>query len=322
VNKKFEVDILSASNFTSFGFCMSGRKLLIPSYRYAFSGQEKNDEMIGDGNYLDFLYRGYDPRLGRFFSVDPLTSEYPELTPYQFASNNPIGNFEIEGLEGRPVNPNTYGSPAPTPGLQLQLPINTTVAGKIANKAVNPGFVINRAPQPKDCRTGACSNTKLNQRLVFDPNYVDGASGYSIGRYGLETAQLVSNISSNRSRVIGQPNVASTQANDLGAANISIAAAQRQVQANQAAGNILPSATNGAPGTIANSYESIIDIEILPVNLGGIKLGDAQVLQANLQAANPRAQVNIRQLAANSRSGIAYGSGELGVTVNIVTPSF
>jgi hypothetical protein len=133
---------------------------------------------------------------------------------------------------------------------------------------------------------------------------------------------LVSNISSNRSRVIGQPNVASTQANDLGAANISIAAAQRQVQANQAAGNILPSATNGAPGTIANSYESIIDIEILPVNLGGIKLGDAQVLQANLQAANPRAQVNIRQLAANSRSGIAYGSGELGVTVNIVTPSF
>ena len=44
--------------------------------------------------------RIYDPRLGRFLSVDPLTNEYPELTPYQFGSNNPIGNIDLDGLEG------------------------------------------------------------------------------------------------------------------------------------------------------------------------------------------------------------------------------
>jgi hypothetical protein len=32
-------------------------------------------------------------------SVDPLTPEYPELTPYQFASNRPIDGVDLDGLE-------------------------------------------------------------------------------------------------------------------------------------------------------------------------------------------------------------------------------
>lgn len=31
--------------------------------------------------------------------VDPLTKQYPELTPYQFASNSPIANIDLDGLE-------------------------------------------------------------------------------------------------------------------------------------------------------------------------------------------------------------------------------
>ena len=34
-----------------------------------------------------------------FMSVDPLTSKYPELSPYQFASNSPIMNIDRDGLE-------------------------------------------------------------------------------------------------------------------------------------------------------------------------------------------------------------------------------
>ena len=43
--------------------------------------------------------RIYDPRLGRFLSVDPITAQYPELTPYQFASNRPIDGIDLDGLE-------------------------------------------------------------------------------------------------------------------------------------------------------------------------------------------------------------------------------
>jgi hypothetical protein len=37
--------------------------------------------------------------------VDPLTKEYPELTPYQFASNTPIYAIDLDGLEacGNPI---------------------------------------------------------------------------------------------------------------------------------------------------------------------------------------------------------------------------
>jgi hypothetical protein len=44
----------------------------------------------------------YDPRIGRFLSVDPLSKSYPELTPYQFGSDNPVENIDLDGLEGVP----------------------------------------------------------------------------------------------------------------------------------------------------------------------------------------------------------------------------
>jgi hypothetical protein len=53
----------------------------------------------GDGLQQDYGMRIYDNRLGRFLSVDPITAEYPELTPYQFASNRPIDGVDQDGLE-------------------------------------------------------------------------------------------------------------------------------------------------------------------------------------------------------------------------------
>ena len=46
--------------------------------------------------------RIYNGRMGRFLSVDPITKQYPELTPYQFASNRPIDGIDLDGLEYTP----------------------------------------------------------------------------------------------------------------------------------------------------------------------------------------------------------------------------
>lgn len=43
--------------------------------------------------------RIYNPALGRFLSVDPLTSEYAYYTPYQFAGNSPIAFVDRDGEE-------------------------------------------------------------------------------------------------------------------------------------------------------------------------------------------------------------------------------
>ena len=79
---------------------MPGRKYTAGSgYRYGFNGKENDNEVKGEGNQQDYGERIYDPRLGKFLSVDPLMGEYPMLTPYQFGSNSPIAGTDRDGLE-------------------------------------------------------------------------------------------------------------------------------------------------------------------------------------------------------------------------------
>jgi len=60
---------------------------------------EKDDEIKGNGNSLDFGARIYDPRLGRWLSLDPLMSDFPDESPYTFAFNNPILLIDENGNE-------------------------------------------------------------------------------------------------------------------------------------------------------------------------------------------------------------------------------
>ncbi|SEC76511.1 RHS repeat-associated core domain-containing protein [Tenacibaculum sp. MAR_2009_124] len=69
------------------------------SYRYGFQGQEKDDEIKGEGNSVNYKFRMHDPRVGRFFAVDPLMSKYPHYSPYSFSGNKVIAFGELEGLE-------------------------------------------------------------------------------------------------------------------------------------------------------------------------------------------------------------------------------
>ena len=69
------------------------------SYRYGFQGQEKDDEIKGEGNSLNYTFRMHDPRVGRFFATDPLEKEYPHNSSYAFSENRVIDGIELEGLE-------------------------------------------------------------------------------------------------------------------------------------------------------------------------------------------------------------------------------
>ena len=61
-----------------------------------------NDKELFDDadiDWYDYGYRNYDAQIGRFPQLDPLTDDYPELTNYQYASNDPIANVDMDGLE-------------------------------------------------------------------------------------------------------------------------------------------------------------------------------------------------------------------------------
>ncbi|MEE9371693.1 MAG: hypothetical protein V3V00_01430 [Saprospiraceae bacterium] len=74
-------------------------KSYVGAYRYGFQGQEQDNEIKGNGNSVNFKYRMHDPRLGRFFAVDPLASSYPWNSTYAFSENRVIDAIELEGLE-------------------------------------------------------------------------------------------------------------------------------------------------------------------------------------------------------------------------------
>jgi RHS repeat-associated protein len=78
---------------------MPGRSDVYMSHRYGFNGKEMDNGVKGEGVQYDYGFRIYDARIARFLSVDPLTKSYPELTPYQFASNSPIAAIDLDGLE-------------------------------------------------------------------------------------------------------------------------------------------------------------------------------------------------------------------------------
>ncbi len=82
--------------FRDFSYSSQGQ---VNSYRFGFQGQEGDDEIKGEGNSVNYKYRMHDPRVGRFFAVDPLASKYPHNSPYAFSENRVVDGVELEGLE-------------------------------------------------------------------------------------------------------------------------------------------------------------------------------------------------------------------------------
>jgi RHS repeat-associated protein len=66
-------------------------------YRFGFNGMEKDNELKGIGNSLDFGARMYDSRVARWMSIDPSASKYPSLSPYNAFENNPISLVDRNG---------------------------------------------------------------------------------------------------------------------------------------------------------------------------------------------------------------------------------
>jgi RHS repeat-associated protein len=94
---------------------MPGRKFGNDN-RYGFNGKERDKDMNSLTAY-DYGFRIYNPAIGKFLSVDPLTQSYPWYTPYQFAGNKPIWCIDLDGLEET------------VPKIQISIPILTNAPG-------------------------------------------------------------------------------------------------------------------------------------------------------------------------------------------------
>ncbi len=158
----FLPDVLSYNDYYPYGMLLPKRHASDESYRYGFQGQEKDDELKGEGNSLNYTFRMYDPRIGRFFAVDPLEHLYPWYTPYQFSGNRVVDKIELEGLE----TANT-GTTSTTTKTQPKTDLKTDkgLQRKLAEQAAkNPSDKLDRKLTRK--RKDAISGVKM-RRLPF-----------------------------------------------------------------------------------------------------------------------------------------------------------
>ncbi|WP_083727795.1 RHS repeat domain-containing protein [[Flexibacter] sp. ATCC 35208] len=94
----YVAEVMSAGDYYPFGMGMGDRKWSLGGYRYGFNGKENDNEVKGEGNEIAFEARAYDSRVGKFLSIDPLTKNYPNNSPYIFGANNPVTFIDALGM--------------------------------------------------------------------------------------------------------------------------------------------------------------------------------------------------------------------------------
>ena len=96
---QYHAEVVSATGYEAFGFALPNRSFQSSNYGFGFQGKPKDDEIYGStGTSYDFGSRIYDPRAGRWLSLDPLARQYPNWSPYNFVMNSPIQLIDPNGM--------------------------------------------------------------------------------------------------------------------------------------------------------------------------------------------------------------------------------
>jgi RHS repeat-associated protein len=159
---------------------------------------EKDDEVKGEGNSYTTEFRQYDPRVGRWLSIDPKSTSIPWQSHYVSMDNNPIWlndpngdwipvelskaarkNGGIKKLEE--TFRNAYGLEIEVKRklfggykMQLSKTSNTDVEGEVAQQWVE---LLNRDSEAEG--VGETSGEKVKMKIYFVFNGVDH-DGYEV----------------------------------------------------------------------------------------------------------------------------------------------
>ncbi|MFV0149251.1 DUF1990 family protein [Empedobacter falsenii] len=132
-------------------------------YKYKYQGQERQEEL--GLNWDSFKWRNYDPAIGRFFNVDPITEKYVDWAPYVFSGNRVVDSRELEGLEpehflSRFNKPKDLSIKIPSANAPLQQYYTVIKDSKVSFNDFKEKF--NKSPQDILSNSKATFNSPVN----------------------------------------------------------------------------------------------------------------------------------------------------------------
>ena len=95
------LEIVEENNYYPFGLEHKGYNNVVngTDHKYGFGGKEEQNEL--NLGWIDITARNYDPALGRWMNLDPLTEQMTRHSPYNYAFDNPIYFIDPDGMAPR-----------------------------------------------------------------------------------------------------------------------------------------------------------------------------------------------------------------------------
>jgi len=167
----FLPEILTSNDYAPFGSFLSERTFMSDKNPNSFNGKRDEKELSG---WQDYGMRMYCRNERIFPTVDPITSKFPMLTPYQFASNTPIQAIDLDGLEASIVK--TFDNQGNVTAITIHIDIQIVNESKNYSQAEVMGYAQAIGDQMIQSYQGQVSYNGVNVPVTTEVNITEGTA--------------------------------------------------------------------------------------------------------------------------------------------------
>ncbi len=114
--------------------------------------------------WINYGARFYDPAIGRFIGVDPISDQFPHVSTYNYAENEPVGSIDLWGLQK--VNVNDIRN---AQGQITSRNVTVSVNMKVLNQSSKDNFMFRSSMGKAEAGASRSFKTSFLSRVLDSP---------------------------------------------------------------------------------------------------------------------------------------------------------